>query len=123
MSTGYLTPLRAQAAGSRATTEAYPNGSGMTASARHSSRRAATRARLTAAELTYAPTGEHVGTEERLRRLGADDPWGLVIIRHLDEDDPADQDILLRSLVFPEAIVASDAMPLTWSGPVSDPLT
>jgi N-acyl-D-aspartate/D-glutamate deacylase len=30
---------------------------------------------------------------------------------------------MLRSLVFPDAIVASDAMPLTWSGPVPDQMT
>jgi len=115
---------RAQAAGSRVTTEAYPYGAGMTGigAAFLAPERLPERG-LTPADLTYAPTGEQVGTEERLRQLRAEDPGGLAIIRHLHEDDPADQDVMLRSLVFPDAIVASDAMPLTWSGPVPDPMT
>ncbi len=115
---------RAQAAGLRVTTEAYPYGSGMTGigAAFLAPERLPERG-LTPADLTYAPTGERVGTEERLRTLRAVDPGGLVIIRHLDEDDPADRTVLLRSLVFPDAIVASDAMPLTWSGGVPDPMT
>jgi N-acyl-D-aspartate/D-glutamate deacylase len=35
--------------------------------------------------------------------------------------DPADRALLMRSLTFPGAVVASDAMPLTWHGP-ADPL-
>jgi dihydroorotase-like cyclic amidohydrolase len=115
---------RAQAAGSRVTTEAYPYGSGMTGiGAAFLSPERLPERELTPADLTYAPTGERVGTEERLRELRAADPGGLVIIRHLDEDDPADQSVLLRSLVFPDAIVASDAMPLTWSGAVPDQMS
>lgn len=115
---------RAQAAGSRVTTEAYPYGSGMTGigAAFLAPERLPERG-LTPSDLTYAPTGEQVGTEERLRELRAEDPGGLVIIRHLDEDNSADRDVMLRSLVFPDAIVASDAMPLTWSGPVPDQMT
>jgi hypothetical protein len=115
---------RAQAAGSRVTTEAYPYGSGMTGigAAFLAPERLPERG-LTPSDLTYAPTGEQVGTEERLRELRAGDPGGLVIIRHLNEDDPADQKVMLRSLVFPDAVVASDAMPLTWSGTVPDQMT
>jgi cytosine/adenosine deaminase-related metal-dependent hydrolase len=115
---------RAQAAGSRVTTEAYPYGSGMTGigAAFLAPDRLPERG-LTPSDLTYAPTGELVGTEKRLRQLRAEDPGGLVIIRHLDEDDPADQKIMLRPLVFPDAVVASDAMPLTWSGPAPDQMT
>jgi cytosine/adenosine deaminase-related metal-dependent hydrolase len=114
---------RAQQAGSRVTTEAYPYGSGMTgigavflAPERLSERG------LTPQSLTYAPTGEQVASAERLRELRATDPGGLVIIRLLDEDDPADLGLLMRSLTFPGAIVASDAMPLTWTGEAPDPL-
>jgi N-acyl-D-aspartate/D-glutamate deacylase len=45
-----------------------------------------------------------------------------VIIDILSEDDPADQALLMRSLTFPGAVVASDAMPLTWTSPPADPL-
>jgi N-acyl-D-aspartate/D-glutamate deacylase len=115
---------RAQAAGSRVTTEAYPYGSGMTGigAAFLAPERLPERG-LTPSDLTYAPTGELVGTDERLRELRAGDPGGLVIIRHLHEDEPADRNVMLRSLVYPGAIVASDAMPLTWSGVVPDQMT
>jgi N-acyl-D-aspartate/D-glutamate deacylase len=114
---------RAQAAGSRVTTEAYPYGSGMTGigAAFLAPERLGERG-LTPASLTYAPTGEQVADEARLRELRRDDPGGLAIIKHLDESDPADHALLLRSLTFPGSVVASDAMPLTWTGPAPDPL-
>jgi cytosine/adenosine deaminase-related metal-dependent hydrolase len=113
---------RAQAAGSRVSTEAYPYGSGMTGigAAFLAPERLAERG-LTPSSLTYAPTGERVASEERLRELRATDPGGLVIIRLLDEDDPDDRSLLMRSLEFPGAMVASDAMPLTWTGPDPEP--
>ena len=114
---------RAQRAGSRVTTEAYPYGSGMTGigAAFLAPERLGERG-LTPQSLTYAPTGEQVGSDDRLRELRATDPGGLVIIPLLDEDDPDDLRMLLSSLTFPDAIVASDAMPLTWSGEPPDPM-
>ena len=108
---------RAQAAGSRISTEAYPYGSGMTGiGAAFLAPERLHERNLTPASLTYAPTGEQVASEQRLRELRATDPGGLAIIRHLDEDVPADREILLRSLTFPGAVIASEAMPLTWQG-------
>jgi hypothetical protein len=72
---------------------------------------------LSASSLTYALTGERIGSEERLRELRSTDPGGLVIIGQLNEDDPDDRSLLMRSLTFPGSVVASDAMPLTWTGP------
>jgi Amidohydrolase family len=115
---------RAQAAGSRVSTEAYPYGSGMTGiGAAFLAPERLHERDLRPTDLTYAPTGEQVASADRLRELRAADPGGLAIIRHLNEDDPADLAVLMRSLTFPDAIVASDAMPLTWSGPVPDPMT
>ena len=112
---------RAQAAGSRISTEAYPYGSGMTGiGAAFLAPDRLPERELTPRDLTYAPTGEQVASAERLRELRAADPAGLAIIRLLDEADPADWAVLLRSLTFPDAVVASDAMPLTWPGPVPD---
>jgi len=106
---------RAQRAGSRVTTEAYPYGAGMTGigAVFLAPERLAERG-LEPADLTYAPTGERVADAARLRELRATDPAGLAIIRHLNDDDPADRELLLRYLLFPGAVVASDAMPLTW---------
>jgi N-acyl-D-aspartate/D-glutamate deacylase len=114
---------RAQAAGARVSTEAYPYGSGMTGigAAFLAPERLGERG-LSPASLTYAPTGERVASEARLRELRRIDPGGLAIIELLDEDDPADRRLLMRSLTFPGAIVASDAMPLTWTGPAPGPL-
>ena len=113
---------QAQAAGSRVTTEAYPYGSGMTGigAAFLAPERLGERG-LTPSSLTYAPTGERVASADRLRELRATDPGGLVIIDLLNEDDPADRALLMRSLTFPGAVVASDAMPLTWTAPPADP--
>jgi N-acyl-D-aspartate/D-glutamate deacylase len=109
---------RAQAAGSRISTEAYPYGSGMTAigAAFLSPERLGERG-LEPSSLTYAPTGERVASEARLRELRRVDPGGLAIIELLNEDDAADLRLLMRSLTFPGAVVASDAMPVTWTGP------
>ena len=114
---------RAQAAGARISTEAYPYGSGMTAigAAFLAPERLGERD-LLPSSLTYAPTGERVASEARLRELRQTDPGGLVVIHVLDDDDPADRPLLLRSLLVPGTVVASDAMPLTWNGPVPDPL-
>jgi N-acyl-D-aspartate/D-glutamate deacylase len=113
---------RAQAAGSRITTEAYPYGSGMTGigAAFLAPERLGERG-LSPSSLTYAPTGERVASPARLRELRQADPGALVIIDLLREDDPADRTLLMRSLTFPGAVVASDAMPLTWTAPPADP--
>jgi hypothetical protein len=63
-----------------------------------------------------------VASEARLRELRAADPGGLVIIDLLDESSAADRALLMRSLTFPGSVVASDAMPLTWTSPPVDPL-
>jgi N-acyl-D-aspartate/D-glutamate deacylase len=114
---------RAQEAGARVSTEAYPYGSGMTGigAAFLAPERLGERG-LSPSSLTYAPTGERVASEDRLRELRHTDPGGLAIIELLNEDDPADRRLLMRSLAFPGAIVASDAMPLTWTGPAPGPL-
>ena len=114
---------RAQAAGSRVTTEAYPYGSGMTGigAAFLAPERLGERG-LSPSSLTYAPTGERVASEARLRELRRADPGGLVIIDLLDEASAADRALLMRSLTFPGSVVASDAMPLTWTAPPADPL-
>jgi len=112
----------AQQAGSRVTTEAYPYGSGMTGiGAVFLSPERLPERGLTPSSLVYAPTGERVADEARLRELRRTDPGGLVIIEQLDEADPADRRLLMRSLAFPGGIVASDAMPLTWAGGGGEP--
>jgi Amidohydrolase family len=113
---------RAQAAGARVSTEAYPYGSGMTAigAAFLAPERLGERG-LVPSSLTFVPTGERLASASRLRELRRRHPGGLVIIDLLNEDDPADRALLMSSLTFPGAVVASDAMPLTWTEPPPDP--
>ena len=115
---------RAQRAGAQVSTEAYPYGAGMTGigAAFLAPDRLAARG-LTPTSIIYAPTGEEVSTAARLSELRAADPGGLAVIRQLDDDDPADQSVLLRYLTFPGSVIASDAMPLTWIGAVREPAT
>jgi N-acyl-D-aspartate/D-glutamate deacylase len=113
---------RAQRAGARVSTEAYPYGAGMTGigAAFLAPDRLAARG-LRPASIIYAPTGEEVATAARLTELRAADPGGLAIIRQLDDDDPGDRAVLDRYLTFPGSVVASDAMPLTWIGVALEP--
>ncbi len=106
---------RAQREGARISTEAYPYGAGMTGigAAFLAPERLAERG-LVPSDLSYAPTGERIASAARLRELRAADPGGLVIVRHLDESSAADRELLMRYLLFPGSVVASDAMPLTW---------
>jgi hypothetical protein len=107
---------RCQAEGSRITTEAYPYGSGSTAIGATflDPERLRERFRDTTS-ITYLRTGERVADDARLRELRATDPGGLVIADFLDESEPGDATLLRRSLEFPDAIVASDAMPPLWT--------
>lgn len=108
---------RAQAEGARVTTEAYPYGAGMTGiGAAFLAPERLHERDLSPSDLIYAPTGEQVSSAARLRELRSSDPGGLVIVRQLDESDGGDRALLMRYLLFPGAVVASDAMPLTWTG-------
>jgi N-acyl-D-aspartate/D-glutamate deacylase len=113
---------RAQRAGARVSTEAYPYGAGMTGigAAFLAPERLLERG-LTPRSLIYAPTGEEVASAARLSELRAADPGGLAIVRQLNEDDLGDQAVLLRYLTFPGSVIASDAMPLTWIGAAPEP--
>lgn len=112
---------RAQREGARISTEAYPYGAGMTGigAAFLAPERLHERG-LVPADLTYAPTGERVASAARLRELRAADPGGLAIVRHLDDSSAGDRELLMRYLMFPGAVVASDAMPLTWRAAAGD---
>ncbi|HET6909648.1 MAG TPA: amidohydrolase family protein [Mycobacteriales bacterium] len=107
--------------GATVTTEAYPYGAGSTGiGAFFLEPERLPRMGLKPNRIRYMPTGERVADEARLRELRANDPGGLAIIEFFDENDPAERDVLHRSLLFDDAIVASDAMPLTWNGEHQD---
>lgn len=107
---------RAVAEGSRVTTEAYPYGAGSTAiGAGFLDPSRLGRLGIRPGSIYYVPKREYVDSAERLAEIRAADPGGLAIMHFLDEDDPSDRAFLERALVYPDAAVASDAMPLTWT--------
>ena len=108
---------RCQSEGGHVTTEAYPYGSGSTAiGAAFLAPDRLRQRQLRPSSITYLPTGERVADDARLLELRATDPGGLVVAEFLDEHDPHDLALLRRSLTFPDAVVASDAMPPLWTG-------
>src|SRR5262245_9053423 len=112
---------RVRRAGSVVTTETYPYGAGSTAigAAFLSPERLPERG-LRPTDLVYAPRNERVRDVEHLRQLRASDPGGLCIVHLLDEANPADAAVMRASLIHEDTMVASDAMPLTWTGPAAD---
>ena len=112
-----LTTLdRSRAAGSRVTVEAYPYGAGSTAVGAYfldPDRLAAMG--LTPSSIVLTGTGERIADAGRLREVRASDPGAPCVFAFLDEDDARDRALLRRSLAYPDAIVASDAMPLVFA--------
>ncbi|GAA4735395.1 D-glutamate deacylase [Phytohabitans rumicis] len=107
----------ARSRGVRVTTEAYPYGAASTniGAPFLSPEALASQGRPTTV-LTYLATGERVADEARLRQLRADDPGGLVIIDFRDEADPVERDLLLRTLLLTDTVVATDTMPIVDGG-------
>jgi N-acyl-D-aspartate/D-glutamate deacylase len=106
---------RSRAAGSKVTVEAYPYGAGSTAVGAYfldPDRLAATG--LTPSSIVLTASGERIADEARLREVRASDPGAACVFAFLDEDDRNDRALLQRSLAYPDAIVASDAMPVVF---------
>jgi hypothetical protein len=106
---------QARGEGSRVTVEAYPYGAGSTAVGAfflNPDRLAAWGMRPSS--IVMVATGERVADATRLAELRRTDPGAECLVEFLDERDPDDLALLQRSLAFPDAIVASDAMPVLW---------
>jgi cytosine/adenosine deaminase-related metal-dependent hydrolase len=105
----------ATAAGSRVTVEAYPYGAGSTSvGAFFLAPERLQAGGLKPSSIVMLATGERIEDATRLREVRALDPGATCIVEFLDERDEADRERLHRALAFPDAIVASDAMPLEW---------
>jgi N-acyl-D-aspartate/D-glutamate deacylase len=112
---------RAQAAGARVTVEAYPYGAGSTAIGAYflEPDRLGVWG-LEPPNILLVRTGERMADADRLREVRAADPAAACILEFLDERNPVDRALLHRALAYPDAIVASDAMPLVWPDGTSD---
>ncbi|WP_036569299.1 amidohydrolase family protein [Nocardioides sp. URHA0032] len=105
----------ARAAGSRVTVEAYPYGMGSTSvGAFFLAPDRLSAWGLTPSSIVMLGTGERIADARRLAEVRELDPGATCVIEFLDERDEADRELLRRALAFPDAIVASDAMPLEW---------
>ncbi|MGB3375955.1 MAG: amidohydrolase family protein [Microbacterium sp.] len=103
----------AQTEGSRVSVEAYPYGAGSTGiSAAFLAPERLPAWGITPQSIVVIPSGERIASEERLRELRATQPGASVIVEFLDEALESDRLLLEQALAFPDAIVASDAMPV-----------
>jgi cytosine/adenosine deaminase-related metal-dependent hydrolase len=107
---------RARDEGSRVTVEAYPYGAGSTGIGAFflAPERLAAWG-LRPSSLVLLPSGERIADEARLREVRETAPGTPCVVEFLDEQDPVDRALLHSSLAYPDAIVASDAMPVFWS--------
>jgi N-acyl-D-aspartate/D-glutamate deacylase len=106
---------RAREAGSPVTVEAYPYGAGSTAVGAYfldPDRLGAMG--LRASSLVLLPSGERISDVARLKEVRATAPGTACIVEFLDEDVAEDRALLQQALAYPDAIVASDAMPVLW---------
>lgn len=110
------TITRAREAGSRVTVEAYPYGAGSTGVGAFflAPERLASWG-LRPSSLVLLPSGERIADEARLREVRETAPGTPCIVEFLDESVPADRALLHAALAYPDAIVASDAMPVFWT--------
>ena len=106
---------QARRAGSRVTVEAYPYGAGSTAiGAAFLTPERLRMKGLGPASVVMVETGERIADEARLLHLREQDPGAPCLLEFLDEHDPRDLALLRQALAFPDAVVASDAMPVFW---------
>ncbi|WP_410667503.1 amidohydrolase family protein [Amycolatopsis sp. cmx-4-68] len=107
----------ARSEGSRVTVEAYPYGAGSTAVGAAFIEPERLRLKgLRPSSVVILETGERVRDAARLRQLRQQDPAAPCLLEFLDEANPRERGLLHRALAFPDAVVASDAMPVTWPG-------
>lgn len=103
--------------GSRTTTEFYPYGSGSTAvGATFLAPERLPSWGMDASRIVMLDSGERVSDTARLRELRRVDPGAPCIVEFLDESRPDHLALLRRSMAFPDAVVASDALPVRWAG-------
>ncbi|NGN64339.1 amidohydrolase family protein [Streptomyces sp. A7024] len=106
---------KAQGEGSRITVEAYPYGAGSTGiGAFFLAPERLPAWGIQPSDIVVLETGERIADAARLREVRASDAGAECLVEFLDEDKPADRDLLRQALAYPDAIVASDAMPIVW---------
>jgi N-acyl-D-aspartate/D-glutamate deacylase len=114
----------AQTRGAPVTLEAYPYGAGSTAvGAFFLAPERLPAWGIAPSSIVLLPSGERIADEGRLREVREKAPQTECIVEFLDENDPGDWELLERALAFPDAIIASDAMPVLLPGGEHDTLS
>lgn len=105
----------ARTGGASITVETYPYGAGSTGigAAFLAPERLPTWD-LSPQNIVLVTTGERIRDEAHLLHVRAVDPGAACIVEFIDDEDPGDRALLERSLAFPDGIVASDAMHVTF---------
>ena len=102
---------RARDQGLTITTEAYPYGAGAThVDAAFLDPENLPRMRMEPTSILVLKTGRHLRDVDELIRLRAEEPDAEVITHWADENDPADVELLLRSLLLSDTAIATDSM-------------
>ncbi|WP_245633894.1 amidohydrolase family protein [Amycolatopsis jejuensis] len=111
----HATITRAQAAGSRVTTEAYPYGSGMTGiGASFLAPELLHRRGLTPSSIQHVASGRRMADAAELRRMRGEHGSDLAFVHFLDESEATARELLDRAILFGDTAVASDAMEPVW---------
>lgn len=106
---------RARSGGASITVETYPYGAGSTGiGAAFLAPERLSVWGLTPSNIVLVNTGERIRDEAQLRQVRGTDPGAACIVEFLDDSSESDRALLERSLAFPDSIVASDAMHVTW---------
>jgi cytosine/adenosine deaminase-related metal-dependent hydrolase len=107
----------AQRQGLKITAEAYPFGWGSTAIGSPFYDPAnLPRMGIGPSDIYYAKTNEHIASVERLAEIRQKDPGGLAVALFLDENKPDQMKFIDDSILSPDMMIASDAMPYTIDG-------
>jgi dihydroorotase-like cyclic amidohydrolase len=120
----HTTVSRAQAAGARVTTEAYPYGSGMTAiSADFLAPGLLHRRGLVPSSIQHLASGRRPVDAAELERMRTAHRGEFAFVHSLDESEPDTQDLIRKAMVFGDTAVASDAIEPIWRhAATKDPL-
>jgi N-acyl-D-glutamate deacylase len=101
----------------RITTEAYPFGLGSTAIGSPFFDPAnLSREGIGPSDIYYVKTNEHIASIARLIEIRQKDPGGLAISPFLDENKPDQMKFIDDSILSPNMMIASDALPFTIDG-------
>ena len=96
----------------KVTTEAYPWGAGSTAiGAAFLAPDKLSYLSIVPSDIYWVPMDRRILDANELVKVRQNTPGDVAVIHYLDEDDPEDRAVLDEAVLFPDAAIATDAMP------------